>query len=164
MPRQQQLCACWQGRRDTVETCHHAIIQAALVPSQGRHGHNTVNIPTMVTMVTMATSNIVSTVSCSQGLIYYKAADPSLGLCGNQSPRKMRRQQKLSCILMRSCTEHAGAAQDSYDQCLAADCILDCPPYLSSDLGLVVPLSPAPHATAATSGHQRPVDRGMLPG
>ena len=75
-----------------------------------------------------------------------------LSLCGNQSPRTMMRQQKLSCILMRSCTEHAGAAQDSYDQCLAPDCILHCPPYLSSDLGLVAPLSPAPHATAATSG------------
>ena len=53
-----------RGRRDTVETCHHAIIQAALVPSQGRHSHNTVNIPTMVTMVTNNIVNIVSTVSC----------------------------------------------------------------------------------------------------
>ena len=58
MPRQQQCVPAGRGRRDTVETCHHAITQAALVPSQGRHSTNTVNIPTMVTV------NNVSTVSC----------------------------------------------------------------------------------------------------
>ena len=56
MPRQQQLCLLAGA-----DVTHHAIIQAALVPSQGRHSTNTVNIPTMVTMVTIY---IVSTVSC----------------------------------------------------------------------------------------------------
>ena len=135
-----------RGRRDTVETCHHTggpraqsgetRPQHCQHPHHGHHGH---------------CQHCLNCLLSSQRLIYYSSADPSLSLCGNQSPRMMIRQQKLSCILMRSCTEHAGAAQDSYDQCLAPDCILQCPPYLSSDLGLVAPLSPAPHATAATA-------------
>ena len=63
--------------------------------------------------------------------------------------------------LYRACSHSAAlswAAQGSYDQCLAPDCILHRPRVWSGDLG---PLSPRP---ACHSGHQRPVDRGMLPG